>query len=94
MAQVVERVPIVVEKKYAINSKATKKSKLDDDVNAVSVSSGGGKKKKKREDKTEDFNADDYEDVIIPPPRANATPEELMLREAVVHALLAHLGTR
>ena len=62
-----ERVPIVVEKKYAIKSKAARKSKLDDDVNAVAVTGTGGKKKKKKEEKTEDFNAEDYEDVSLPP---------------------------
>ena len=36
----------------------------------------------------------DYEDVSIPPPREGAPPEEIFLREAVVNALLAHLGTR
>ncbi len=93
-----ERVPQMAEKSYAIKSKAKTKSKLDDEANAqASV------KKKKRKgagatgagaEAGGDFNAEDYEDVTVPGPRKGASPEELVLREAVVNALLAHLGTR
>ena len=88
-----ERVPQVAEKKYAIKSKAKVKSKLDDEANAQQAV----KKKKRKgggEGEGADFNAEDYEDVMVPGPRPGASPEELLLREAVVNALLAHLGTR
>jgi hypothetical protein len=87
----------MAEKSYAIKSKAKTKSKLDDEANAqASV-----KKKRKGAgaagagaEAGGDFNAEDYEDVTVPGPRKGASPEELVLREAVVNALLAHLGTR
>ena len=87
-----EKVPQVAEKKYAIKSKAKVKSKLEDE--AAAQQAGKKKKRKGGEGDGNDFNAEDYEDVVVPGPRPGAPPEELLLREAVVNALLAHLGTR
>ncbi len=101
--RVVERVPQMAEKSYAIKSKAKIKSKLEDEANAqAQAQQASGKKKRKGGGAggagvgggEGDFSAEDYEDVTVPGPRKGASPEELVLREAVVNALLAHLGTR